>query len=291
MNGRQYRCIATNDVATRTSNAVTLTVNAGTGAPFVAVTSITGVPTAATAGTPLTLTGTVTPTNATNQTIVWSVANAGSTGASISGNTLNTTAAGAAQVRATITNGATASTNYTQDFTITVSPAGTTPTPVLSVSPASLTFSGANENQMFSITSNTGWTITGVAAWLTVYPTSGNGDATITVTSTANTTLMQRTSTITVSGTGVASRTVSVTQDDIATSIETVQSPSALQAYAQGGVLYVSGLTEGATVRVYSIMGMLVYHGIANSDKAVIPLSARGIYIVTDGKSVVKVVN
>ena len=85
---------------------------------FVAVTDITGTPTAIIAGTPLTLTATVAPTNATNKTVTWSVANAGTTGASISGNTLNTTAAGTATVRATVTNGATVTTNYTKEFAI-----------------------------------------------------------------------------------------------------------------------------------------------------------------------------
>ncbi|NPV91416.1 MAG: hypothetical protein HPY50_11665 [Firmicutes bacterium] len=87
---------------------------------FVAVTGITDVPTAAAAGVDLTLAGTVAPANATNQTIVWSVKDAGTTGATISGNTLSTTAAGTVTVKATITNGASESTDYTQDFNITV---------------------------------------------------------------------------------------------------------------------------------------------------------------------------
>ena len=90
---------------------------------FVAVSDITGVPNATEAGKALTLTGTVAPTGATNKTIVWSVADAGTTGATISGNTLNTTAAGTAKVKATIANGATATTPYTKEFTITVSAA------------------------------------------------------------------------------------------------------------------------------------------------------------------------
>jgi uncharacterized protein YjdB len=90
--------------------------------PFIPVTNITSVPTVAIAGTPLTLTGTVAPSNATNQTITWSVASVGTTGATISGNTLNTTAAGTVQVRATVANGSAVGTNYTQDFTITVNP-------------------------------------------------------------------------------------------------------------------------------------------------------------------------
>ncbi len=98
------------------------TINLITAPPaFVPVTDITGVPTAATAGVDLTLNGTVAPANATNKTIDWSVQNAGTTGATVSGNMLSTTAAGTVTVRATITNGLTQSSDYTQDFTITVS--------------------------------------------------------------------------------------------------------------------------------------------------------------------------
>ena len=75
------------------------------------------------AGTPIALTGTIEPENATNKTIVWSVKDASTTGASISGNNLSATTAGTVKVTATITNGATATTNYTQDFDITVNPA------------------------------------------------------------------------------------------------------------------------------------------------------------------------
>jgi hypothetical protein len=84
---------------------------------MVAVTGITGVPASGTVGT-LTLTGTVTPANATNQTIVWSVKTVGTTGANISGNTLTATAVGTVVVTATIANGTAAGTDYTQDFSI-----------------------------------------------------------------------------------------------------------------------------------------------------------------------------
>jgi len=93
---------------------------------FIAVTSITGVPTAATVSAPLNLTSTVAPSNATNQTISWGVHDAGTTGATISGNTLNTTAPGTVTVRATITNGAAVGTPFIQDFPIIVN----VPTPI-----------------------------------------------------------------------------------------------------------------------------------------------------------------
>ena len=91
---------------------------------FVAVTGITGVPTTATVGTPLTLTGTVEPSNADNKIIVWSVKDAGTTGATISGSSLTTTAVGTATVTAKITNGKAQGTDFTADSTITVSASG-----------------------------------------------------------------------------------------------------------------------------------------------------------------------
>ena len=105
------------------------------GAAFVPVTNISGVPTTGTAGTPLTLSGTVTPSNATNKTIAWSVLSAGTTGATISGRTLNTTAEGIVTVTASIANGAAQGTAYTQVFTITISDAGHDGTPGLAFTP------------------------------------------------------------------------------------------------------------------------------------------------------------
>jgi formylglycine-generating enzyme required for sulfatase activity len=87
---------------------------------FVAVTGITGVPKEGTAGTPLTLGGTVTPDNASNKDIVWTVKNAGATRASITGNTLTSANAGTVVVTATIANGSAAETDYTQDFSISL---------------------------------------------------------------------------------------------------------------------------------------------------------------------------
>jgi hypothetical protein len=91
---------------------------------FVPVVNITDLPTAATTGLPLTLAGTVLPANATHQTIVWSVKNAGNTGATITGNIFNATAKGTVIITATIVNGLAEDTDYTQDFTITVSDVG-----------------------------------------------------------------------------------------------------------------------------------------------------------------------
>ena len=84
------------------------------------VTNITNVPATVAAGMPLTLAGTVIPSNASRQTIVWSIADAGTTYPTLSGNILTATATGTVKVRATITDGIATGTNYVQDFNISV---------------------------------------------------------------------------------------------------------------------------------------------------------------------------
>ena len=98
---------------------------------FISVTNITGVQATKTAGVSLALTGTVLPANATNSSLVWDIADPGTTGATISGNMLSTTAAGNATVQATIANGIATGVDYTQNFNIAVTapPAGGTGPP------------------------------------------------------------------------------------------------------------------------------------------------------------------
>jgi len=84
---------------------------------FVPVTGISGVPSKIAVGN-YTLTGTVAPANASNKSIEWSVKDAGTTGASISVNTLNTTAEGTVTITATIVGGLSDSEDYAQDFDI-----------------------------------------------------------------------------------------------------------------------------------------------------------------------------
>jgi len=77
-----------------------------------------------------------------------------------------------------------------------------------------LNFESAAATKTFNITSNaTAWNISSSAtAWLTVTPATGSNNGTASAKTTANTTTKPREATITVSGTGVASQTVKVTQ-------------------------------------------------------------------------------
>ena len=63
------------------------------------------------------------------------------------------------------------------------------------------------------IWSNTVWTVSSSASWLTVSPSSDSGNGTITVSAATNTTSSERKATITISGTGVTTQTIDVTQD------------------------------------------------------------------------------
>ncbi|MCL2763567.1 MAG: hypothetical protein FWD36_10290 [Treponema sp.] len=96
--------------------------NGETPSTFKAVTNITGIPSLKQTDVNLTLTGTVVPNDATNKTIVWSIADDdnGSAEPSLAGNVLTTGTEGTVKLLATIANGLTETTPYTQPFTITV---------------------------------------------------------------------------------------------------------------------------------------------------------------------------
>jgi M6 family metalloprotease-like protein len=71
-------------------------------------------------GTPLTLSGTVEPDDASNQDIEWEVISDGGTGASIVGDIFTATAKGTATLRATIVDGLETDEDYIQDFQINI---------------------------------------------------------------------------------------------------------------------------------------------------------------------------
>jgi hypothetical protein len=91
---------------------------------FVPLTDITSIPSAMVTGDKLTLNSIVVPPNATNQTITWSIKNAGTTGALIYSNILRAEAAGTVEITATVENGLSQTTDFTRNFTIQVTTGG-----------------------------------------------------------------------------------------------------------------------------------------------------------------------
>jgi len=84
-------------------------------------------------------------------------------------------------------------------------------TPYLNTSPTSMSFCSGASSSSLSITSNTSWAITDNATWLSVNTTSGTGNATITVSATANTSAA-RNATITITYAGGLTKTLSISQ-------------------------------------------------------------------------------
>ncbi len=96
------------------------------------------------------------------------------------------------------------------NVTITVSQAAAEP--ALSATPASLNFTGPGGSLSLSVSSNIAWTLTENLSWLTVSATSGNGSSTLTLTAESNSSVVDRSGTFTLSGPGVTTVTISVTQ-------------------------------------------------------------------------------
>ena len=101
---------------------------------------------------------------------------------------------------------------------------------VLTVSPSELTFSAGGESKTVTVTSNTDWDVSispsSSSSWLTVSPSKGSSNGSFRVTAAANTTLSERTATVSVTGTGVTAKTIRVTQQRSAQELNV--SPSSL---------------------------------------------------------------
>ena len=85
---------------------------------------------------------------------------------------------------------------------------------LLAALPSSLSYIADGGSKDITVNSNTNWTATSSADWLTLSPTSGSNNGTITAVAAANTSNGERTATITVSASGVNQQTISVTQAD-----------------------------------------------------------------------------
>jgi uncharacterized protein YjdB len=92
---------------------------------YLAVNSIQDIPSKISVGS-VTLTGTVKPSNAVNRTIIWELKDAGTTGATLDGDVLTTTAIGKLTLTAIVKKGAGPDTDYRQDLEIRVAPISVT---------------------------------------------------------------------------------------------------------------------------------------------------------------------
>jgi uncharacterized protein (TIGR02145 family) len=102
----------------------------------------------------------------------------------------------------------------------------------LSVTPASISAIVAAENYTIDVTGNVSWTAVANAEWLTLTPSSGEGNGSIAVNVMENTALESRTATITITSDKLA-KTVTVTQAGVVATL--VVNPAAIDAAANAG--------------------------------------------------------
>ena len=127
---------------------------------------------------------------------------------------------------------------------VTVTQAGAAPT--LAVLPANQDVTSDAGSTSFTVTSNTGWTIVSNATWCTV-PSSGSGNGSIAASYTANSSVIQRVATITVTVTGLPSQNVTVTQAGAAPTLA-VDPPNQNVGYLAGTTTFnVSSNTSWTT--------------------------------------------
>jgi len=162
-----------------------------------------------------------------------------------------------------------------------------------SVSATSMNFASSGGNQTFDIQSVTTWMVGSSDSWLTVSPASGSNNGTITVTAAANTTSAARTATVTIMGSGVTAKTITITQDAAVTAIETIETPD-INVYSQfGNVIVDSKMLTIKSVLIYSVSGQLIKTVESSSNNVSISgLPSKHIFIVKivmdNGKTVEK---
>ena len=97
-----------------------------------------------------------------------------------------------------------------KSYTITVVRSSETPT--LTVSNTLLNYTYFTETKQLTITSNTNWTVSCNASWVTVSPISGSKNGSITVHVTANANTPSRTATILINGADIPAQTITIVQ-------------------------------------------------------------------------------
>lgn len=173
---------------------------------------------------------------------------------------------------------------------------------VLTATPSSLTVeTAANSTNTFQIISNTSWTVSSDQSWLTVSSPSGSGNATITLTVEKNPLNINRTANVTVSGTGITSKTITVVQSGSATEVNELKSSQEITLYPNPskGILSLNmnNINGGKiTITITNSIGIIVkeieLENLTSSYNQEIDLSnsANGVYFISIQSNKTKVV-
>ncbi|MFA5972230.1 MAG: pectinesterase family protein [Lentimicrobiaceae bacterium] len=160
---------------------------------------------------------------------------------------------------------------------------------IFSVSTNTLTIAPQdNSTKTFDITSNVSWKVASDQDWLSVSSDYGVDNSTITLTAAENTTLVERTANITVSGNGVASQTITVTQEAGTTGInEKTDKPFKVFPNPTTSIMTINNFNKGAIISIYDVNGILLINETAK-EKIDVSSLAKGVYSlkIADSKSI-----
>ncbi len=155
----------------------------------------------------------------------------------------------------------------------------------LTVSGSTLTIgANANSTQTFDITSNTSWTVTSNQTWLTVSNAIGSDTMTLTLSAAANPTTATRSATITVKGTGVTDKTITVTQDAGTTGITGI-AQNAFEIFPNPASNFITikrSNSSNATLTIFNSSGQIFIEKQIVSDQESIDITSlpKGFYIL-----------
>jgi len=145
-----------------------------------------------------------------------------------------------------------------------------------------------NSTETFDITSNVSWKVSSDQDWLSVSSGYGTENATITLTATGNGNLVERTAIVSVSGNGVASQSITVTQDAGVTGLnEKTEKPFKVYPNPATGIITINNFNKGAIISIYDVNGNLLINETAKSKIDVSSL-VKGVYSmkIADSKSI-----
>lgn len=159
---------------------------------------------------------------------------------------------------------------------------------IFSVSANTLTIASSdNSTKTFDIAANVSWRVVSDQSWLSVSSDYGTDNATITLTATGNPTLAERTAIVTASGNGVASQTITVTQDAGVTGInEKSEKPVQIFPNPVTNTLTLNNFDEKAIISIYDVNGNLLINETAK-EKIDVSSLTKGVFFikVTDQKT------
>jgi beta-galactosidase len=141
-------------------------------------------------------------------------------------------------------------------------------------------------SESFTITSNTSWTISSSEEWLFVNIWSGSDDALVLINATENGSENPRIATIIISGNGIESQTITVTQSGSPITIIPKMGKSDLSIFPNPFTdkvhIFIKKLPFHAEIEIYSIQGELLFHSLLDQNVFYIDLNnyPAGVYTI-----------